>query len=40
MGNCLSQCCQKNNVDFYDIFNIYGVLFGLQDSWMNLFLNI
>ena len=40
MGNCLSQCCQKNNVDFYDIFNIYGVPFGLQDSWMNLFLNI
>lgn len=27
MGNCLSQSCQKNNVDFYDIFNIYGVLF-------------
>lgn len=37
MGNCLSQSCQKNNVDFYDIFNIYGVLFwitGILDEFV------
>ena len=37
MGNCLSQSCQKNNVDFYDILNIYGVLFwitGILDEFV------
>ena len=36
MCNCLSQCCQKNNVDFYDSCNIYGLLFGFGGFWLIL----